>query len=150
MLREVLAKKYGTAWSSGTLGWVEDYDNIYDLGNTTPSVLTLHHLLSAADKQHIPALVMEVSSHGIEQQRIAGLHFDAGVWTTLGHDHLQDHGGFEAYASLKESFIYNAGRHGGTVVYNHDQASIYQRLKPAEFKLNAYGHGLYQYGRHIY
>jgi len=59
ILREVLAKKYGTAWSSGTLGWVEDYDNIYDLGNTTPSMLTLHHLLSAADKQQcsMPVLI---------------------------------------------------------------------------------------------
>jgi len=145
ILREALVRKYGAAWSSGTLGWIEDAEHTHDLGNTTPSILTLHHLLSAADKQNIPALVMEVSSHGIEQQRIAGLHFDAGVWTTLGHDHLQDHGGFEAYASLKESFIYNTGKYAGTVVYNHDQAGIYQRLKPANFKLNAYGHGLYQY-----
>jgi len=145
MLREALMKKYDTAWSSGTLGWIEDNQHIHDLGNTTPSILTLHHLLSAADKQRVPALVMEVSSHGIEQQRVAGLHFDVGLWTTLGHDHLQDHGGFEAYASLKESFIYSTGKRGGTVVYNHDQENIFQRLKPSNFKLNAYGHGLYQY-----
>ncbi|PCI44946.1 MAG: UDP-N-acetylmuramoylalanyl-D-glutamate--2,6-diaminopimelate ligase [Proteobacteria bacterium] len=144
ILREALAKKYGSAWSSGTLGWVKDHENIYDLGNTTPSMLTLHHLLSAADKQHIPALVMEVSSHGIEQQRVAGLHFDVGVWTTLGHDHLQDHGGFEAYASLKSRFICHTGKHGGTVVYNHDQTNINQRLMKADFKRHAYAHGLYQ------
>ncbi|MDQ6967058.1 MAG: UDP-N-acetylmuramoyl-L-alanyl-D-glutamate--2,6-diaminopimelate ligase [Mariprofundaceae bacterium] len=144
MLREALVKAYGAAWSSGTLGWVEDDENTHDLGNTTPSILTLHHLLSAADKRDIPALVMEISSHGIEQQRIAGLHFDVGVWTTLGHDHLQDHGGFEAYASLKNSFIYNTGEHGGTVVYNHDQENIRNRLKSTDFQLHAYGHGLYQ------
>jgi len=145
ILREALLSKYGAAWSSGTLGWIENSESIHDLGNTTPSILTLHHLLSAADKQNIPNLVMEVSSHGIEQQRISGIPFNAAVWTTLGHDHLQDHGGFEAYAALKERFIYRTGKHGGTVVYNHDQTSIYQRLKPASFKLNAYGHGLYQH-----
>lgn len=145
ILREALVKKYGVAWSSGTLGWIEDHEHTHNLGNTTPSMLTLHHLLSAANKQNIPALVMEVSSHGIEQQRIAGLHFDVGVWTTLGHDHLQDHGGFEAYTSLKSQFVCNTGKHGGTVVYNHDQTSIYKQLEPANFELHAYGHGLYQH-----
>lgn len=145
ILREALVKKYGSAWSSGTLGWVEDHEHTHDLGNTTPSILTLHHLLSAADKQNIPAVVMEVSSHGIEQQRIAGLHFDAAVWTTLGHDHLQDHGGFEAYTSLKSRFIYNTGKHGGTVIYNHDQANICKHLKATDFEKHAYGHGLYQH-----
>ncbi len=149
ILREVLAKKYGSAWSSGTLGWVEDHKHIRDLGNTTPSILSLHHLLSAANKQGIPALVMEVSSHGIEQQRIAGLHFDAAVWTTLGHDHLQDHGGFEAYASLKSHFIYHTGKHGGTVVYNADQKNISKQLSPADFKLHAYAHGLYQHNKKV-
>ncbi|MDQ6956500.1 MAG: UDP-N-acetylmuramoyl-L-alanyl-D-glutamate--2,6-diaminopimelate ligase [Mariprofundaceae bacterium] len=147
ILREALVKKYGQAWSSGTLGWIEDDGHIHDLGNTTPSMLTLHHLLSAADKQNIPALVMEVSSHGIDQQRIAGLHFDAGIWTTLGRDHLQDHGGFEAYASLKSRFIYDTGKHGGTVVYNHDQTNVYKHLKPADFALHAYGHGLYEHNK---
>ncbi|MDQ6954497.1 MAG: UDP-N-acetylmuramoyl-L-alanyl-D-glutamate--2,6-diaminopimelate ligase [Mariprofundaceae bacterium] len=144
ILREALAKRYGKAWSSGTLGWVEDHSHIYDLGNTTPSLLTLHHLLSAADKQKIPNLIMEVSSHGIEQQRIAGISFNVAVWTTLGHDHLQDHGGFDAYAALKERFICHAGKQGATVVYNHDQSKIHQRLLHANFKTRSYGHGLYQ------
>jgi len=144
ILREALAKRYGKAWSSGTLGWIEDRNHIHDLGNTTPSMLTLHRLLSAAGKQGIPSLVMEVSSHGIEQQRIAGLHFNVGLWTTLGHDHLQDHGGFDAYAALKERFINTAGHQGATVIYNHDQPNIHERLKHAKFKTRTYGHGLYQ------
>ena len=145
MLREALSKKYGNAWSSGTLGWVEKHDTIRDLGNTTPSMLTLHNLLSAAEKEQVSALVMEVSSHGIEQQRIAGLQFNAAVWTTLGHDHLQDHGGFEAYASLKHGFIRHTGQQGGSVIYNQDQKLIYQRMRHTDFQSYAYAHGLYQH-----
>jgi len=145
MLREALEKQYGEAWSSGTLGWVENTQNISDLGNTTPSLLTLHHLLSAADKKQVSSLIMEVSSHGIEQQRIAGLHFDACAWTTLGHDHLQDHGGFDAYALLKKQFISNTGTQGGTVVYNQDQTPICQQLADINFQSHPYSHGLYPY-----
>ena len=129
MLREALARRAGVAWSSGTLGWVEDVAHQHDLGNTTPSMLTLHQLLAAADQAKVPSLVMEVSSHGIEQQRIAGLDVDAAIWTTLGHDHLQDHGGFEAYAELKARFIRDTAVKGGTVVFNQQQDGIVRRLQ---------------------
>jgi len=143
MLREALQRKHGKAWSSGTLGWVTDQTHIMDLGNTTPSLLTLHQLLAAATAQHIPALVMEVSSHGIEQQRIAGLPMHAAVWTTLGHDHLQDHGGFDAYADIKKGFVQAVGNQGGTTIYNASQANIVALL-PSEQSYLSYGHGLYQ------
>jgi UDP-N-acetylmuramoyl-L-alanyl-D-glutamate--2,6-diaminopimelate ligase len=142
MLREALARKYGQVWSSGTLGWVENQSSIHDLGNTTPSLLTMHRLLAAADKQGVFAWVMEVSSHGIEQERIAGIDFQAAIWTTLGHDHLQDHGGFEAYASIKQGFILDVGNKKGTVVYNQDQPAICTRLSDISFPTYPYANGL--------
>ena len=143
MLREALQRKLGKAWSCGTLGWVRDESHTMDLGNTTPSLLTLHQLLAAAAAQHIPALVMEVSSHGIEQQRIAGLPIHVAVWTTLGHDHLQDHGGFDAYAAIKKRFIQAAGKQGASVIYNASQPNIVTLLEDKQGYLS-YGHGLYQ------
>lgn len=131
MLREALALHLGSAWSCGTLGLVKDADDIVDLGNTTPSLLTLHTLLALAQQQQISALVLEVSSHGIAQQRIAGLPFQAAVWTTMGRDHLEDHGGFEAYFNCKREFILSVAQAGGIVIANAAYPLIQQALQGA-------------------
>jgi len=124
MLREVLEKHLGSAWSVGTLGWKTSLDEAQDLGNTTPSLMKLHEILAMAHQENIGALVIEVSSHGIEQQRIAGLSFSAAIWTTMGHDHLEDHGGFNAYLKLKSDFVKRVALGGGTIVVNADYADI--------------------------
>jgi UDP-N-acetylmuramoyl-L-alanyl-D-glutamate--2,6-diaminopimelate ligase len=48
---------------------------------------------------------MEVTSHGIDQQRIAGVHFGGGIFTSLDRDHLDYHGTIEAYAAVKQRFL---------------------------------------------
>ncbi len=128
MLREVLEQHLGSAWSVGTLGWQSSADEMIDLGNTTPSLMTLHRLLALAEQQGVGALVLEVSSHGIAQERIAGLPIVAAVWTTIGHDHLEDHGGFEAYLAHKTSFVQGVASAGDTVVANADYEIIKQAL----------------------
>lgn len=144
MLREALAHRLGDAWGCGTLGWIRTSDDIDDIGNTTPSMLTLHRLLAAASQENIPALVMEVSSHGIDQQRIAGIPFSAAVWTTLGHDHLQDHGSFDAYAALKTRFVRAVVDEGGIAVCNMDQPQLQQQLQAAGVAPYWYAHGLHR------
>ena len=132
MLREILEKYHGSAWSVGTLGWMKAADNLMDLGNTTPSLFNNHRLLALAQQQDIAALVFEVSSHGIAQQRIAGLPFAAAIWTTMGYDHLEDHGGFENYLSLKSSFMQSVLQAGGAVVANADYEHIRAALSQAD------------------
>jgi len=129
MLREVLEKHLGSAWSVGTLGWKTSASKAQDLGNTTPSLMTIHMLLAKAHQENVDALVLEVSSHGIEQQRIAGLPFTAAIWTTMGHDHLEDHGGFDAYLKLKTDYIKSVVQAGGIVVANADYEQIHDALK---------------------
>lgn len=48
---------------------------------------------------------MEVSSHGIDQKRTEGLHFEGGIFTNLSHDHLDYHHSFAAYRDVKKSFF---------------------------------------------
>ncbi|ATX82693.1 UDP-N-acetylmuramoylalanyl-D-glutamate--2,6-diaminopimelate ligase [Mariprofundus ferrinatatus] len=140
MLREALAR-YQSApiWSSGTLGWMRSSNNICDIGNTTPSLLTMHAMLNAACQEGVHAVVSEISSHGIAQGRIAGLNFKTAIWTNMGHDHLQDHGGYEPYLATKAGFISDCAAHGGSVVANADHADIRER---APESTNWYGHGL--------
>ena len=141
MLRESLQRARGKAWSIGTLGWVREDGTIRELGNTTPSLLTLHALLANAEMQGVETVVCEVSSHGIVQQRIAGLPFSGAAWITLGHDHLQDHGGFEAYAGIKQSFVSQVADAGGAVVGNADDEGVRSRL-PAHAV--CFGRGLHR------
>lgn len=143
MLREAISRKLGNAWAVGTLGWITDADHFLDIGNTTPSMLTLHRLLAAAQDTRVPVIACEVSSHGISQQRTAGIPFRAAVWTTLGHDHLQAHGGFEAYAGIKQGFIHQVTDDGGLVVCNADDEMIHARIPQLAAR---YGHGLYREG----
>lgn len=143
MLREALSRRFDQVWSTGTLGLVRDNSDISDIGNTTPSLMTSHQLMQRAMKEGVDALVMEVSSHGIEQKRIAALPINTAIWTNLGHDHLQDHGGFESYASLKEKFIVQTVQQGGLAICNADDEIIRKLMAKNKTATHWYAHGLY-------
>jgi len=128
MLREALERLMGDAWSIGTLGWMRSREVTLPIPNTTPSLLIMHRLLAAASAIGVSAIVSEVSSHGIKQERIAGVPFTAALWTTLGNDHLQDFGGFAGYADCKAGFIKQVATEGRVVVANADDAEVSQRL----------------------
>jgi UDP-N-acetylmuramoyl-L-alanyl-D-glutamate--2,6-diaminopimelate ligase len=70
--------------------------------NTTPDAVTLHRQLGRFVDQGAVACAMEVSSIGVEEGRINGVHFDVGVFTNLTQDHLDYHGTMAAYAAAKE------------------------------------------------
>jgi len=142
MLREALARyQQRPVWSCGTLGWMRSPDDIRDIGNTTPSLLTMHAMLAAAYLEGAHAVVCEISSHGIAQGRIAGIDFNTAIWTNMGHDHLQDHGGYAAYLATKAGFVQQTAAHGGNVVANADHADI-RTYAPEQTCW--YGHGLFR------
>ena len=72
---------------------------------TTPDVISLHELLKEAVDEGCKYAVIEVSSHGIDQQRIAGVKFDVGVLTNIAPEHLDYHKTFAEYKRVKFSFI---------------------------------------------
>ncbi|HET7729682.1 MAG TPA: UDP-N-acetylmuramoyl-L-alanyl-D-glutamate--2,6-diaminopimelate ligase [Usitatibacter sp.] len=69
--------------------------------NTTPDPIVLQRLLSDYLRRGARTVAMEVSSHGLDQGRVAGIKFDAAVFTNLTRDHLDYHGTMEAYARAK-------------------------------------------------
>lgn len=73
--------------------------------HTTPDILTLNKIFCEAVDAGCEYAVMEVSSHGIHQHRIAGLHFDVGVFTNITHDHLDYHKTFKEYIKAKKQFF---------------------------------------------
>jgi UDP-N-acetylmuramoyl-L-alanyl-D-glutamate--2,6-diaminopimelate ligase len=80
----------------------------YDLGartvpsfRTTPEALDIFGMLAQMRDAGCRSAVMEVSSHGIAQQRVLGLEFGAAVFTNLTRDHLDFHGSLESYFEVK-------------------------------------------------
>ena len=69
--------------------------------NTTPDAVLLQGVLADYVKQNVEVVAMEVSSHGLDQGRVNGVHFDVAVLSNLTHDHLDYHGSFEKYAAAK-------------------------------------------------
>lgn len=68
---------------------------------TTPDCLSLHQLVGRMAKDGVECLVMEVSSHALDQERMAGLPVDVGVFSNLTQDHLDYHGDMERYFAAK-------------------------------------------------
>jgi UDP-N-acetylmuramoyl-L-alanyl-D-glutamate--2,6-diaminopimelate ligase len=68
---------------------------------TTPDVVSCHKILSQLRAQQAQAVAMEVSSHGLAQQRVAGVNFSTAIFTNLTRDHLDYHGSMQAYAAAK-------------------------------------------------
>ncbi len=73
--------------------------------HTTPDALSVQKHLRRMVEVGVTHCFMEVSSHGIAQHRISGLHFSGGVFTNLTHDHLDYHGSFKNYRDIKKIFF---------------------------------------------
>ena len=72
-----------------------------DATHTTPDAIQLQKMLAELKHQGASVVVMEVSSHALDQQRVAGVHFDAAAFTNLSRDHLDYHGNMESYGAAK-------------------------------------------------
>lgn len=73
--------------------------------HTTPNAIELNALLAQMVAEGCSYVFMEVSSHAIEQKRIAGLQFRGGVFTNLTRDHLDYHKTFAIYRDTKKKFF---------------------------------------------
>jgi UDP-N-acetylmuramoyl-L-alanyl-D-glutamate--2,6-diaminopimelate ligase len=70
--------------------------------HTTPDALELQELFDSMGQSGVDWAVMEVSSHGLDQQRVDGCHFDAAVFTNLTSEHLDYHRDMESYFKAKQ------------------------------------------------
>lgn len=80
-------------------------DRIIPATHTTPDPIQLNHLLSEMVEEGCDYCFMEVSSHAVVQQRIAGLKFTGAIFTNITHDHLDFHKTFSSYIKAKKKFF---------------------------------------------
>jgi len=77
----------------------------YPATHTTPDSLSINSYLKKMNEEGVEYCFMEVSSHGIAQERTTGLQFAGGIFTNLSHDHLDYHKTFAEYRDVKKSFF---------------------------------------------
>ena len=78
---------------------------IKKLPNTTPEIIDIYELLIEAKNNGCEYVCLETSSHGLDQNRLANLKFDFGVFTNLTHEHLGYHKTMENYALAKQKLF---------------------------------------------
>lgn len=94
-------------YSTGLLSTVQNKINntVIPSTHTTPDALSLNELLAAMVEQGCEYVFMEVSSHAVVQNRIAGLQFTGAVFSNITHDHLDYHKTFDEYIRAKKMFF---------------------------------------------
>ena len=104
-----LLYKIATAlgYKCGLIGTVENIvvDERRPALITTPSPINLNKLLNEMVKRGCKYVFMEVSSHALDQNRVAGINFTGGIFTNLTHDHLDYHKSLENYFIAKKKFF---------------------------------------------
>lgn len=142
-------------FKTGLLSTVCNYVNevAVEATHTTPDALALNELLNQMVQAGCEYAFMEVSSHSVDQQRIAGLEFDGGIFTNLTRDHIDYHLTFENYLKAKKGFfdelpadafaLTNLDDKNGLVMLQNTKASknSYSLRGMADFKTKILEHG---------
>ena len=101
----------------GTLGY-GDLKKLKKSQNTTPSAIDLQRSIKEIYKKKYKYVAMEVSSHGIKEQRINNIEFKQRLFTNLSRDHLDYHKTMSEYAEVKKKFMLS--EKNGNIIVNID------------------------------
>ncbi len=116
LLEGVLARRHGRAGFLGTVAYRTGRREIA-APHTTPEAPLLQELLAEMVAEGTPAAAMEVSSHALALDRVAGTRFDVAVFTNLTRDHLDFHGDLDAYFDAKRK-LFALRKPGAAAVVN--------------------------------
>ncbi|MDM8534408.1 UDP-N-acetylmuramoyl-L-alanyl-D-glutamate--2,6-diaminopimelate ligase [Clostridiaceae bacterium HSG29] len=93
----------GNGYETCTMGTIRNTvgNKIIESKNTTPGPIELNEILLKAVNEDIKFVVMEVSSHGLAQKRVAGIDYDIGIFTNLTNEHMEFHKNMDDYFNAK-------------------------------------------------
>jgi UDP-N-acetylmuramoyl-L-alanyl-D-glutamate--2,6-diaminopimelate ligase len=91
-------------YDCGVIGTIDHHlgGHVWPAGNTTPGPSELQARLGEMKERGAQAVVMEVSSHALDQRRVDGVDFDAVIFTNLSRDHLDYHKDMKEYFAAKQ------------------------------------------------
>jgi len=120
-----------------------NYNNkVFKTNHTTPDSITINSFLKSMIDEGVSYCFMEVSSHGIRQNRTSGLEFYGAVFTNISHDHLDYHKNFENYRDTKKSFFDNLSRDAFALTNIDDKNGLFmlQNTKAKKYTLSIKKH----------
>ncbi len=99
----------GLGYKAGLLSTIANFigNKKIAASHTTPDAVTINNLFNLMIEEGCEYCFMEVSSHAIDQQRIAGIEFKGGLFSNITHDHLDYHKTFKEYLNVKKHFFDN-------------------------------------------
>lgn len=113
-------------------------DRSIESTHTTPDPIRLNAMLAEMVDAGCEYSFMEVSSHSIVQERIAGLTFEGGVFSNLTHDHLDYHGTFAEYIRAKKIFFDRLPKNAFALV-NTDDRNGFVMVQNTKARVKTYG-----------
>ena len=130
-------------YGAGLISTIKNYisNTAFPSTHTTPDPLQINELLALMVKKGCEYCFMEVSSHAVDQQRIAGLTFRGGVFTNLTHDHLDYHKTFDAYLQAKKTFFDSLQADAFALINKDDKngSVMLQNTKAAKYSCSLTG-----------
>lgn len=131
----------------GTIGFYINDKLVKDLNNTTPDTLTLYKLIKEAYDNDCKYIVMEISSHSLDMNRLASIKLDIALFTNLTQDHLDYHKNMDNYLNSKLKIINYLKDDGILIVNNDSEYSKYFNFK--NIKSIGYNYSTYQITNYI-
>lgn len=121
----------------GLIGTIRNIigDRVISTQRTTPESCELQEILRMMADEGVDLVVMEVSSHSLDQERVWGLNFEIGGFTNLTQDHLDYHKTFDNYLAAKKKLFERAG----FAVVNADDPHSAKLLEGLDLPRMTYG-----------
>ena len=136
MMKKILEK---AGYKVGLIGTIQNMigDEIIATHNTTPNAYELNSLFALMKAKGCTYVIMEVSSHALDQSRVYRLTFEAAMFTNLTQDHLDYHITMENYLAAKKKLF----RMCKTAVINSDDPYSAELIKGLDCKISTYSMG---------
>lgn len=136
MVKDVLSKYCKTGYV-GTISL--EYDGKKkESPYTTPETIFLQRHLYDMERRGVKVVAMEASSHGLYLRRVDGIHFDIGVLTNIGEEHLDFHGTREHYIASKQ-ILFERLPECGCAVINNDDENAKRMIAHCKGRIITYG-----------
>lgn len=103
----LIDKLFGKCANLGTDGGILG-DKVMETSNTTPDITEINDFLDKCIENNIEYATLEASSHGLDQKRLEGVHFEVGIFNNLSTEHLDYHKTMENYFEAKMKLLENS------------------------------------------